>query len=141
MLGVTQSIQGNVYAEQLDVGNNFLAIMSPASCNAVYAVSAITSPSVYYYDLTLSTVSSISSDLVNCDSSAGCLTKPDGLDDYQTCTPVMIESPVGSGIFIQDTYTTGTLSGCKKYTGTVYNQYKGWTCVNLPVTEAGTNAW
>lgn len=141
LLGVTSTIQGNVYAEQLDVGNNFLAIMSPVQCNAVYAVSAVTSPSVYYYDLTKTAVTDISADLVNCDPAAACLNKPDGLDDYQTCTPVMIESPAGSGIFIQDTYTTGTLTGCKKYTGTTYVQYKNWTCVNLPATEAGSQAW
>lgn len=34
-----------------------------------------------------------------------------------------------------------TAAGYKSYTGVAYNPYSGWTCVNLPVTETGTQAW
>lgn len=85
LLGVTSSAKGNVYAEQLDVGNQFLAIMSPTQCGATYAVSAILNPSVYIYDLSGNDFH----DLVNCDCNFA--TVPDGLDDNSGCTPVYVD--------------------------------------------------
>jgi len=53
----------------------------------------------------------------------------------------MIPDPANALNTIQDRYTSGTLNGCLKFTGTLYDPYKGWTCVNLPATEASTLAW
>lgn len=123
--------QGNFQAENMDVGNLFLAVMSPVQCKATYQVSSITNPSVYFYNLANT---DISYDLINCDTNPTYFSQPDGFDDYAGCTPDMDTS-------VLPNVQRVTANGWKKFFGTAYDPWKGWKCIELPVTETGTQAW
>lgn len=137
LLGRTAAVQGTLYAEQLDVGHQFLAIMSPTQAGAKYAVDSITSPSVCYYDLSKDD----KHDVINCDCAY--LNVPDGLEDNSGCTEVWVD-PLAIPLVQQVNAVTGwkVYSGGAAYTTPTVFPWAPWYCVNLahPV-ETGTLAW
>lgn len=120
----------------MDVGHQFLAIMSPTQGGAKYAVDGITSPSVCYYDLSKDD----KHDLLNCDCAF--LNVPDGLEDNSGCAEVYVD-PAALPLVQQ----VDAITGWKVYAGVAYTTpttfpWLPWSCVNLAhPTETGTLAW
>jgi hypothetical protein len=82
----TTPSQGTFKAENMDLGHQFLVVLSPVQCKATYKVDGTTSPSAYFYDLSNT---DIHYDLINCDENPTYFSKPDGLEDYKGCTDDM----------------------------------------------------